>query len=307
MPTAQSAARASEKRDVVTILAIGFSQSGQLDEILDSFLAAFPESCDIDRIHIRTREPYPFPWTFDSFFNAMPDAVLEKPCEIEPLNFKHQHYDLIVLAYQPWFLSPSTPTTALMRDHGFLARLNKTPVITLIGSRNMWVQAQESIAKGVDGAGGYLAGCLPLVDHSSNLVSVITILHWMLSGRKTRKWGIFPTPGVSRSDIDACRESGEIARRHFEAGTMKDLQKALVTAGMVPRNEYLAFLERNAKRVFLRVAKRTDAAPPDSALRRVILKGFSLYLGFAIFVVSPIVYVIFHLLYRPFAARPSSG
>jgi hypothetical protein len=45
----------------------------------------------------------------------MLETVLEHEIELESIQFKCEKYDLILLGYQSWFLSPSLPTEALVR------------------------------------------------------------------------------------------------------------------------------------------------------------------------------------------------
>lgn len=59
--------------------------------------------------HAVVPEPaYPFPWTFRTFLDAFPESVyLDPPAVNAPPS--EADYDLVVLAYQVWFLAPSTP------------------------------------------------------------------------------------------------------------------------------------------------------------------------------------------------------
>ncbi len=49
----------------------------------------------------------------------MPDCVLQVPGKLQPFSFKESKYDLIILGYQAWFLSPSIPSNTLLFDAGF--------------------------------------------------------------------------------------------------------------------------------------------------------------------------------------------
>jgi hypothetical protein len=112
----------------------------------------------------------------------MPETVLEVDYEVKDIHYSCEKYDLIVLGYQPWFLSPSLPTTALLKNEKFKSLLKDTPVVTVIGSRNMWLNSQESVKKLIQEAGGKLVGNVPFIDKTNNLLSAVTILHWMLTG-----------------------------------------------------------------------------------------------------------------------------
>ena len=50
----------------------------------------------------------------------------------------------------------------------------------------MWISAQERIKKKINEAGGNLVGNIPFVDRNNNSISAVTILYWMLSGKKDR-------------------------------------------------------------------------------------------------------------------------
>ncbi|HIP31563.1 MAG TPA: hypothetical protein EYG86_02250, partial [Crocinitomicaceae bacterium] len=166
------------------ILAINYSQSGQLDNIMSNFLSPI-ENCDIDRIHLQPEKSFAFPWPTDNFYDIMPETVLEEAIPLKKVTFKEEKYDLIILGYQPWFLSPSMPTAALLQLKGFTSRLNNTKVITVIGARNMWLNSQTSVVEQITNAGGEMVGNLALVDRSPNHLSAISIAHWMMTGKKT--------------------------------------------------------------------------------------------------------------------------
>ena len=53
-----------------------------------------------------------------------------------------------------------------------------------------------------------LVGNIALVDRNMNHISVITIVHWLMGGKKTKMLGIFPKPGVSDNDIEAASRFG---------------------------------------------------------------------------------------------------
>ncbi len=51
-----------------------------------------------------------------AFFNTFPETVHLTPPPIEPLPFQHEIYDLVIIAYSVWFLSPSQPITAFLQS-----------------------------------------------------------------------------------------------------------------------------------------------------------------------------------------------
>ena len=102
------------------ILAIFFTQSGQMDDIINSFTSPFiATGKKIEKVIIEPVNKYPFPWTGKSFFGVMPDCVLSVPTALKPINLKEEKYDLIIIGYQPWFLSPSIPSNSLINHPDF--------------------------------------------------------------------------------------------------------------------------------------------------------------------------------------------
>jgi hypothetical protein len=283
------------------VLSIHFSQSGQLTEIVDNFTSQLTD-CEIENQHITPTHPFPFPWTTPVFFDKMPETVLEKEIELNPISYQHEQYDLIVLGYQPWFLSPSLPVTALLKDEKFKAIVKDTPVVTLIGSRNMWLNSQESIKQLIVAAEGKLAGNVALADKASNLVGVVTILHWMLTGQKTKKWGIFPTPGVSDEDIEGVKKFGSLTNSALQQNTFDSLQQNIISEGGAPINTSILFIEGKAKRIFYIWANLITKKAAQGK-RTFWVNAFKYYLIFVLFVVSPILLTFYYILVWPFTQK----
>lgn len=282
------------------VLYLSYSQSGQLDEIAERFFLPF-SSHKIDRVKVRPSKPFPFPWTSAEFFDAMPETVLEEPIQLEPLNIPGSDYDLIVLGYQPWFLSPSLPVTALLKSDEFKTVVQGKPVVTIAGSRNMWINSQISINRLVEQAGAKVVANIPFSDKTNNIVSAVTILYWMLSGRKERMWGVFPKPGVSDEDIERAGEPGRIVLAHAESGEYTSLQEKIADFVTVPTD--ILFIEKRAKRLFriwAGVIKRFGKTPRS---RRLWVSIYKYYLIIALFIVAPIVLLVYYILVLPFVYK----
>ena len=193
------------------ILAIYYTQTGQQQAIMDKVLAPLNvPGVSLETVRFEMKDRFGFPWSSANFFEAMPESVLGTPAEIEPLALKGNKYDLVIIGYQPWFLSPSIPANSLLKHPAFREIIRDTPVITVIGARNMWLNAQEKMKALIASAGGQLVGNIAEVDHHANPVSAVTILYWMFSGKKDRMWGIFPVPGVAQEEIDKGRVYGSL-------------------------------------------------------------------------------------------------
>ena len=68
------------------ILVVNYSQSGQLNQIIDQFLTPF-DAERVERLEIFPAKPFVFPWTSDEFFDKMPECVHEEPIELQPQDF----------------------------------------------------------------------------------------------------------------------------------------------------------------------------------------------------------------------------
>ena len=280
------------------ILCINYSQSGQLDEILNNFIAPL-QNVELDRVKIMPEKSYPFPWKTNNFYDPMPETVLEEPIILKPIEFNEQRYDLIILGYQPWFLSPSLPSSSLLKNEAFKVRLKDTPVITVIGARNMWLNAQTSVVKLVQAAGGRMVGNFALVDRAPNLLSAISIVHWMMTGKKTRKWGIFPIPGVSEEDIKGSAEFGELLNKALGESDFKNLQPAIVQKGGLRISTSILFIEEKAKKIFLIWANLIKKKEAHGKNRSFWIAFFRVYLNVALFGVAPLLLTFYTFLLRP--------
>lgn len=281
------------------ILVISYSQSGQLDQILDNFLKPF-EHVEIDRVHLQMEQPFAFPWTSDVFFDTMPESVLEEGRTLSPYKLKATKYDLVVLGYQPWYLSPSIPTTSLLQDPKFLSVIKNTPVVTIIGSRNMWLNAQESVVQQIERAGGQMVANIPLIDRHQNLISAFTILHWMLTGTKERKWGFLPYPGVSTKDIEGADSFGEVIYEALERDAYAGVQDKILAQNKIAIHPSILLIEQRAKGLFSAWAKLIKSKGVNEKKRKFWVRAYKYYLLIALFIVSPIVLTIYNIFIRPF-------
>ncbi|MES2590665.1 MAG: hypothetical protein V4608_02185 [Bacteroidota bacterium] len=282
------------------ILIIYYSQTNQLKDIVESFSIPFFENgSEVEIKRIEIAEEFKFPWTSKRFFDAMPESVLQIPTAIKKIEFKESAYDLVVFAYQPWFLSPSIPANSILQNPDFVRILKGTNVVTLIGSRNMWIAAQEKVRNLLKEADANLIGNIVLKDKHDNLASAVSILHWMLNGKKEKLWGVFPLPGISENDIKQSSVFGEVVNKRFKENNYLKLQEELVGKGAVEVKANMMFIEPRAKKIFTIWAK----AIVKKKNRALWLQLFKYYLLFALFIVSPIVVLINTLIIRPLSTK----
>lgn len=279
------------------ILVVYYSQSGQLKQIVDSLLEPLTGVDDI-AIHCEALKPkpgYPFPWSTDSFCDVFPESFLELPCELEPLGVDPgQTYDLVILAYSVWYLSPCIPISSFLQSPAAQQILDGRPVVTLIGCRNMWLMAQEKVKRRIQDAGGRLKGNIVLVDRAMNLVGVATIAYWMLTGKKERPFGLLPRPGVSDQDIRQARRFGRMLVNPEAID-----QAALNAQGAVEVVPAYIVFEQRIQKVFRIWSSfiRQKGGPGDPRRRRRV-RMFFYYLLVAIGLIAPLATVAGFLIQR---------
>lgn len=283
------------------VLAVYFTQSGQMENIIDHFTKPLESSPEIivEKIRINPAKPFPFPWTSRMFFDAMPESVTGTSIELEPFSYKEDRYDLIIIGYQPWFLSPSIPISSLLQHPSFKTILNQAPVVTISGCRNMWINAQEKIKKWLKEANANLVGNIALVDRHNNYASLVTIFYWMLTGKKDRKWGVFPKPGVSDEDIINSSIFGETVCTHLKKNDWQNLQSDLRQQHAVVIKYNLMFIERKAGRIFSIWSKIING----SRKRNALLVAFKYYLLIALCIAAPIILLTDALFFKPFLGK----
>jgi len=282
------------------LLVLYYSQSGQLGEIVNCFASPLEEAgISVEKVRVRPQNDFVFPWTSARFFDAMPESVHAIPVELSPFQLKESKYDLVVFAYQPWFLSPSIPANSMLLHPMVKAVLKDTPVITLIAARNMWLNAQEKVKVILKNSGANLVGNIALVDRSANLTSVVTILYWMLTGKKDKYLGIFPKPGVSQEDMQHTEEFGKTVVEFLHKDSWDGLQQALVLQDAVEIKTNLMFVEERAGRLFNIWANLVNT----SKNRAAWLVVYKYYLLFALFIVAPVVLTVYSVFFKPFMGK----
>lgn len=281
------------------ILVIYYSQTGQLEDIVRNIAKPFEaqkEKYDVTYYNIQLKEDFPFPWPGDVFFNTFPESYLQIPKEILPPSEEilNKKYDLILFGYQVWYLTPSIPIISFLKS-GYAERILKdTPVVTISGTRNMWMLSQEKLKVYLRDLQAKLVGNIALVDRHDNYTSVLTILRWLTTGQK-EKSGMLPAAGVSNEEIAGSVKYGEIIERHFNNNDLNSLQPDLVKNGAIEIRAFLVRVEKVGNKIFTvwsnLIIKKKEKRP-------LLIKFFKVYLMAAIWIISPVVLVL-HLLTTP--------
>lgn len=190
------------------VLVLHWSQSGQLRRLMDSFVAPIAAvGHDVHQVELVPVEPFPFPWSVARFFGMHPETVLERPKPIHPLDIPPGEWDLIVLAGQVWFLSPSMPLCAFLKGPQ-AGVLRGRRVLVLLGVRNMWVRGFRRIVSLVEAAGGNVTDRVVGIAAGPVFASYFSTLFWMLTGRK--KTVALPEAGLGADTFARVATHGEV-------------------------------------------------------------------------------------------------
>ncbi len=290
------------------VLVIYYSQSGQLLEITNNITKDLLADSEVNLsfYNIKLKEDYPFPWSKDVFYNTFPESFSQTPTALNDLDnpLLKEKYDLIIFSYQVWYLTPSIPANSFLKSDIATTLFKNTPVITIIGCRNMWYMAQDKMKQLLLNLDANLVGNIVLTDRHINHVSVVTIVHWMMNGDKTKRYlGLFPLPGISQKDIDTAIKFSPTILKHLKSGNYDATQEELIKQDATRIKPFLILVDRKANLIFSFWSKLVLRKEKISIQKREkYVKLFSYYLLFAIWVVSPIVFIVYLLAY-PFTAK----
>ncbi|MFQ1049755.1 dialkylresorcinol condensing enzyme [Avibacterium paragallinarum] len=279
------------------ILVVSYSQTGQLARLVENFLQPLRSQQDIiiEEYVVKPQQPYEFPWKFTPFFNAFPESVHLQPAPIEPPQLQRQHYDLVIIAYTVWFLSPSQPITAFLQSEQGKQVLHNTPVITLIGCRNMWLMAQEKVKTLLTQAGAKLIGNIVKTDQSNAWASFITTPLWLFTGKK-RPYQCLPSAGISEENILDMQRFGRALAEQLAQNTPLD-HPLFQNMGAVKIDEKLMMSEKVGHRSFFLWGKLLLKCGQISPyFRQVVLYFYIAFLVLLIVTVVPISALIKRLL-----------
>jgi hypothetical protein len=271
------------------VLVVTYSQTGQLTNVVSSTIAPIQENENIE-VFIKNIEPvknYPYPWDAITFMDTFPESVLLKPCEIKPIEDDDNDYDLVIISYQVWFLSPSIPITSFLKSDYAKKKLKGKPVVTLIGCRNMWIMAQEKMRSLLSDIEARLIDNIVLIDQGSSYATFITTPVWMLSGKKENFCCGLPDAGISDDDIKDCSRFGKAISKALEEDKEKEIDPLCEGLGAVEVDVRLIKSEKIATKSFTIWGKLISSMGKPGILKRKIM--VMLYLVFLLLIILTIV------------------
>lgn len=267
--------------DKPRLLLLWWSQTGQLRDAAEAFVQPFEQAgWNVHRAELRPQREYPFPWQARAFFSAFPETVAGPPPELEALEVDaDRRFDLVVLAYQVWFLAPSPPVQGLFATPA-ADLLRDTPVLTLVACRNMWYTAAVRLRRQLDAAGARYAGNVAAVDRSPAWATFVMTPRWLMTGRTDPLLGM-PSPGIGEDGIEGLRQAGATLVDEISAGASPEVSEHGADLDL-----QIALADRLGGIAFRAWARAIRRAP---AARPVLLTAFVAWLAASIVFLLPII------------------
>lgn len=272
------------------VLVINYSQTGQLADITAQVIA--PLRAAGHDVHLETlvpETPFPWPWPIVDFVDAFPECVQLDAPPLKPLGIPAgRRFDLVILTYQVWYLSPALPMTAFLKSPEGRQLIDGKPVITLVACRNMWLSAQDTMKRLIAEAGGQLRDHLAFTDQGHALATFITTPRWVLTGRRDRWLGL-PPAGVAPDEIRQASRFGRALSDALDQDAEQSGGAMLAGLRAATVNPRLALSERAAHRAFKVWSKLIRAfGKRGQWRRRPMLLVFALYLVAMVLTVVPL-------------------
>lgn len=288
------------------VLVVYYSQSGQLENVLTAMLhpLMLADTVEVTMLPLRPSENFKFPWSFWNFFDAFPESVYCDPPPNLPYELLNsENFDLVILGYQPWFLSPSLPMCAFMKSNQAKAILKDKPVITVIACRNMWIEAQKSMKELLVPCEARLIDNVVLSDQSGPLESFITTPRWMLTGKRESFWGL-SAAGISDDVIQKSSRFGEAILSGLIRNKEIENTPMLCGLGAVCVDPRFIASEKIGRRSFRIWGKLIRLfGQRGSRIRRPILGIYILFLIVLIISVVPINMAVYSIVRRIFKGK----
>jgi hypothetical protein len=245
-----------------------YSQTGQLKETVDAFVGPLADAgWRVDWRKVVPKEDYPFPWPARRFVSVLTEAADRST--VSDVSIEHgstaedgQAPDLVVYAFQVWYLAPSVPMRSVLVR--FADEFVGVPVIGLTACRNMWYSAAVAVRRQVNQVGGRYLGTVVAIDDAPPAATFVTTLRWLLTGRR-EPFSVFPRAGVGPEQLARVRAAGEaVAEATADAdGALADrVPGALSRSDAAVVDQTIAAADLVAGRFFGVWARLAKAARP---------------------------------------------
>ncbi|UGT41920.1 hypothetical protein LTV02_00365 [Nocardia yamanashiensis] len=252
-----------------------YTQTGQLSEVVDALVAPMAAAgWRIRRVAVRPATPFPFPWPVLRFFGVFPACVDQDAIiELADDEFHSAPDELVIFAYQVWYLAPSLPARSLLAKHSEL--FTGREVLSVVACRNMWYSAAAEVQGRLADVGARAVGTVAAIDTRAQAITFVTTLRWLLTG--PRDGTVFGRAGVGADELERI---GVLGARLADADDRAAVLRKSDAAPVVPVLAAADLLAGKAFRRFGAVIRRAAGRGPLAWAGA--MTGFVATLGVAI-------------------------
>jgi hypothetical protein len=198
------------------ILILYYSQTGQtkmvLEVVRDELVKAQHR---VDMVRLEPLEDFRFPWSplalLGLCLKTYAGANLSVALKDLPQDVVREPYDLVLVGYQPWFLTPSVPVRSFL-DCAMSELLRGRNVVSVITARALWRRSYRVFAAKVASRGGRVVDSLVVQDPSRQPMNMVTTVFYLLTGRTLDRGffkRVFPPVGIGEGGLQQSRIFGE--------------------------------------------------------------------------------------------------
>jgi flavodoxin len=197
------------------VLALYYSLTGQTGVVMQAVIDALRAGGhDVVEERLDVDPPFSFPadpeWLTDLLRKALTSQWPVLP--LKPLSVDlTAPYDVILLGYQPWYLTPSVPIHSFLKSPEASVVSGKA-VIGIVSCRAMFGRAGELFKAWVEERGGRLIEQRAFVDQDHRPTNALSLFHYLKYGRSLTRFpfGLFMKPyGVGNVGIGLAKAYGE--------------------------------------------------------------------------------------------------
>jgi hypothetical protein len=208
------------------VLALYYSFTGSTERVMLEVAHALRDAGhDVTLEPLRPVHPYPFPAPRAMLTTLLRQALTGAwpTLDLEPLSIERGHrYDLVLIGYQPWYMTPSVPTHSFLKGpQGEL--LEGAPVIGLMTCRAMYGRATRMFQQWVEARGGQVVEQRVFVDQDPKGTNFISLLYFLKHGHDPERGPLkhlLKPFGVGDAGLKQARAYGENLAARLSAGTL---------------------------------------------------------------------------------------
>lgn len=167
------------------VLVISYSFTGQTGRIVEEVSRSLEKGGHtVSRAPLRLVHSYPFPAPPSMLLQLLQQSLRGQwPVEpLEPLDADLSlPYDLVIIGYQPWYMTPSVPVHSFLKSDAARVLRGK-PVVGLVSCRAEFRRACGLFQKGVEAVGGQVVEQRVWVDQDARPTNLLSLVHMLKNG-----------------------------------------------------------------------------------------------------------------------------